>query len=51
MKRKFINQLYERPQFSMNQVKLICERLLKEQETRLRYEYETVLNRKLEGKD
>lgn len=33
----------------MNQVKLICERLLKEQETRLRYEYETVLNRKLEG--
>ncbi|KAI6182514.1 hypothetical protein M3Y97_00388300 [Aphelenchoides bicaudatus] len=50
MKRKFINQLYERPQFSMNQVKLICERLLKEQETRLRYEYETVLNRKLEEK-
>jgi len=47
---KFMNDLYERPQFSMNQVKMICERLLKEQETRLRYEYETVLNRKLEEK-
>lgn len=49
-KRNFINELYEQPQFSMNQVKLICERLLKEQETRLRYEYETVLNQKLEEK-
>ncbi|KAI6207764.1 ATP-binding domain-containing protein 4 [Aphelenchoides besseyi] len=46
--RKMISDLYERPHFSMNQVKLICERLLKEQETRLRYEYETVLNRKLD---
>ncbi|KAI6241277.1 hypothetical protein M3Y99_00352800 [Aphelenchoides fujianensis] len=47
--RKMVTQLYERPQFSMNQVKLICERLLKEQETRLRYEYEGALNRKLEA--
>ncbi len=28
---------------------MICERLLKEQEMRMRYEYETVLNRRLEG--
>jgi hypothetical protein len=28
---------------------MICERLLKEQELRLRYEYETVLNKRLEG--
>jgi hypothetical protein len=49
-KSNFINELYGRPQFSMNQVKMICERLLKEQETRLRYEYETVLNHKLEEK-
>ncbi|KAI6225935.1 hypothetical protein M3Y95_00749300 [Aphelenchoides besseyi] len=48
--RKVISDLYDRPHFSMNQVKLICERLLKEQETRLRYEYETVLNRKLDEK-
>jgi hypothetical protein len=41
--------LYEKPQFSLRQVKLICQRLLKEQEMRLRYEYETVLNKKLEG--
>lgn len=41
--------LYEKPQFSLRQVKLICERLLKEQEIRLRYEYETALNKKLEG--
>jgi len=27
---------------------MICERLLKEQEMRMRYEYETVLNRRLE---
>ncbi|KAI1701924.1 akirin-1 [Ditylenchus destructor] len=40
--------LYEKPQFSLKQVKLICDRLLKEQEIRLRYEYETALNKKLE---
>lgn len=28
---------------------MICERLLKQQEVRLRYEYETVLNQRLEG--
>lgn len=32
------------------QVRMICERLLKQQEVRLRYEYETVLNQRLEGK-
>lgn len=40
--------LYDKPQFSLKQVQLICERLLKEQEVRLRYEYETVLSKKLE---
>jgi len=40
--------LYEKPQFSLRQVKLICERLLKEQEIRLGYEYETVLIKKLD---
>lgn len=29
---------------------MICERLLKQQEVRLRYEYETVLNQRLDGK-
>ncbi|CAD5210362.1 unnamed protein product [Bursaphelenchus xylophilus] len=43
-------ELYEKPAFSLNQVKLICDRLLKEQEMRLRHEYETVLNRKLDEK-
>jgi len=38
----------ERAMFSLRQVQLICERLLKEQELRLRYEYETVLNKRLE---
>jgi len=42
--------LYDKPQFSLKQVKMICERLLKEQEVRLRYEYETILNQKLEEK-
>jgi hypothetical protein len=45
-----LSSLYDKPQFSLKQVKLICERLLKEQEVRLRYEYETVLNKKLEEK-
>uniref|UniRef100_A0A915E594 Akirin n=1 Tax=Ditylenchus dipsaci TaxID=166011 RepID=A0A915E594_9BILA len=43
-----IASLYDKPQFSLKQVKMICERLLKEQEIRLRYEYETALNKKLE---
>ena len=30
---------------------MICERLLKEQEDRLRYEYETALNQRLNGKE
>ncbi|KAI1719522.1 akirin-1 [Ditylenchus destructor] len=47
-KLKSMDALYEKPQFSLKQVKLICERLLKEQEIRLRYEYETALNMKLE---
>jgi len=38
----------ERAMFSLRQVQMICERLLKEQELRLRYEYETVLNKRLE---
>lgn len=40
--------IYEKPQFSLKQVQMICERLLKQQEVRLRYEYETVLNKRLE---
>lgn len=40
--------LYDKPQFSLKQVQMICERLLKQQEVRLRYEYETVLNQRLE---
>jgi len=44
-----LESLYEKPHFSLRQVKLICERLLREQEVRLRYEYETILNKKLDG--
>jgi hypothetical protein len=44
-----LSELYEKPHFSLRQVKMICERLLKEQEHRLRYEYETLLIKKLEG--
>ncbi|CAJ0594086.1 unnamed protein product [Cylicocyclus nassatus] len=40
--------LAEKPQFSLKQVRMICERLLKEQEMRLRYEYEIALNQKLD---
>ncbi|KAK6024981.1 hypothetical protein OSTOST_09130 [Ostertagia ostertagi] len=42
--------LAEKPQFSLKQVRMICERLLKEQEMRLRYEYELALNQKRDGK-
>jgi len=37
----------ERPLFTYKQVRMICERLLKEQETRLREEYDQVLNARL----
>ncbi|KAK6731943.1 hypothetical protein RB195_008036 [Necator americanus] len=40
--------LVEKPQFSLKQVRMICERLLREQEMRLRYEYELALNQKLD---
>lgn len=42
------NELYTKPQFSLRQVQMICERLLKEQESRLRHEYEIALSKKLE---
>ncbi|EJW82757.1 hypothetical protein WUBG_06332 [Wuchereria bancrofti] len=38
----------EAPLSPNNNVMMICERLLKQQEVRLRYEYETVLNQRLE---
>jgi len=37
----------ERPLFTYRQVRMICERLLKEQEVRLREEYDQVLNARL----
>ncbi|CAI4222484.1 unnamed protein product [Auanema sp. JU1783] len=40
--------LADKPQFSLKQVQLICERLLKEQEMRLRQEYESALCQKLD---
>ncbi|KJH42985.1 hypothetical protein DICVIV_11019 [Dictyocaulus viviparus] len=40
--------LADKPQFSLKQVRMICERLLKEQEMRLRYEYEIALSQKLD---
>ncbi|KAE9554603.1 hypothetical protein FO519_002163 [Halicephalobus sp. NKZ332] len=40
--------IYTKPNFNLQQVKMICERLLKQQEVQLRHEYETVLNKKLE---
>uniref|UniRef100_A0A0N5AX16 Akirin n=1 Tax=Syphacia muris TaxID=451379 RepID=A0A0N5AX16_9BILA len=43
-----VASVYEKPQFSLKQVQMICERLLKQQEVRLRYEYETVLNQRLD---
>lgn len=46
----FMEALYDKPQFSLKQVKLICERLLKEQENLLRYEFEGALNKKLDEK-
>ncbi|TKR94971.1 hypothetical protein L596_009196 [Steinernema carpocapsae] len=41
------SDLHEKPQFSLKHVQLICERLLKEQEVRLRYEYEVILDKRL----
>jgi len=37
----------DRPLFTYSQVRVICERLLKEQETRLREEYDQTLNNRL----
>lgn len=36
-----------KPQFTFKQVQMICDRLLKEQEARLRTDYEAILNTKL----
>jgi uncharacterized sporulation protein YeaH/YhbH (DUF444 family) len=44
----YVTKLSEKPQFSLKQVQLICERLLKEQELRLRHEYESALNQRLD---
>jgi hypothetical protein len=41
------DDICETPQFTLNQVRLICERLLQEQEARLRTEYEAALAQKL----
>lgn len=37
----------EKPLFTFRQVGLICERMLKEQETQIREEYDQILNMKL----
>lgn len=37
------------PLFTFRQVSLVCERMLKEQEERIREQYETVLTSKLAG--
>lgn len=37
-------------EFTMANVQMICERLLKQQEIRLRNEFEMVLTKKLDGK-
>lgn len=37
----------EKPLFTFKQVGLICERMLKEQETQIREEYDQILNTKL----
>ena len=39
----------EQPLFTLRQVGLICERLLKEREEKVREEYEEILNTKLAG--
>lgn len=40
--------IFDKPQFSLKQVQLICERLLKQQEIRIRFEYEGTLNKLLQ---
>ena len=40
----------EQPLFTLRQVGMICERLLKEREEKVREEYEEILNTKLAGK-
>lgn len=39
----------EQPLFTLRQVGMICERLLKEREEKVREEYEEILNTKLAG--
>ena len=39
-----------KPLFTLKQVQLICERMLKEREKQLQEEYDKVLNQKLSGK-
>lgn len=40
----------EQPLFTLRQVGMICERLLKEREEKVREEYEEILNIKLAGR-
>ncbi|CAJ0578399.1 unnamed protein product, partial [Mesorhabditis spiculigera] len=40
--------LNTKPMYSLNQVILMCERLLKEQELRVRFEYQQILEKKLQ---
>lgn len=40
--------IFDKPQFSLKQVQLVCERLLKQQEIRIRFEYENKLNKLLQ---
>ncbi|CAJ0954800.1 unnamed protein product, partial [Mesorhabditis belari] len=42
-----VTDLYKKPMYSLNQVVMMCERLLKEQEMRIRFEYQQVLEKKL----
>lgn len=39
-----------KPLFTLKQVQIICERMLKEREKQLQEEYDKVLNQKLSGK-
>ncbi|KAG8588148.1 hypothetical protein GDO81_005888 [Engystomops pustulosus] len=39
----------DQPSFSLRQVGILCERLLKDHEEKIREEYEQILNTKLEG--
>lgn len=39
----------DQPSFTLRQVSLLCERLLKDHEEKIREEYEQILNTKLAG--